>query len=367
MHHDIVDRQVKTYTVERLVGMKEAHERYVRERLSPEEAATPIACSVQERLHSTLLPVDQMPHWVYSAPCELTEDEVKKRIRWPTPNDPLMLPFIVRSSLLISFYKLTEPENPFAESLAGPAEPHRAEEWWGDKDYSNWYVTLLNRSLNKLTGRRGLTLDKDHNRYFFEPERAKDGTARPRAVQYRPLNKQKDQERHVAWQPKRRKTGNLKKHWRHLAVGLRFHRVTKTQWVLSVRPELRFTKDGFEPLFPKKIGRRATSIKSHMYNIDLLGDLQFWKEYLSDGKPHMIFDFGAQSMVVSAELLTAPIKWPGVPHDVKRFTNTVAGVDLFTSYDYHKAIERSDPDAELEFHELEDLAALAEDAVGDLP
>lgn len=366
-HHDLVDRQPNTYTVERLVGMKEAHERWVREQLSPDEAQTPLACTVEETLHSTLLTVDHMPPWVYTAPCDLKEDEVKRRIRWSGGDDPPMLPFIVRSSMLISFSNTTEQQNPFAEAITGTGEPHSSEEWWADKDKSNWYVTLLNRALNKLTGRRGLNLDKEHHRYYFEPSKADDGTAITRIEKYLPLNKSSMESRNVAWQPKRKKTGQPKKHWIHLAVGLRFHRVTSNQWVLSLRPEHRFTRDGFEPLFSKATGRRATSLKSHMYNSNLLGDLQFWKQYLSKGEPRIIFDFGGQSLVVNAELAAAPIKWPGVPNDVKRFTNVVAEDDLFTNAAYLKAIEESDPDAELEYAELEDLAAMAEGAVGDLP
>ncbi len=366
-HHDVVDRQVNTYTVERLVGMKEAHERWVREQLSPNEAETPLPCSIEETLHSTLLTVAGMPPIVYTANCDLAEPEVKELMRWTQGENPPMLPFIVRAEKLITFTKLTEGGNPFSEAIRGGAEPHRSVEWWPDKDKSNWYVTLLNRALNKLTGRRGLNLDKDHSRYYFEPNKDEEGKALPRIESYRPLNRSKPEERSVAWQPKRRKTKEPKKHWIHLAVGLRFHRVTATQWVLSIRPEHRFTRDGFEPLFSKTVGRRATSTKSHMYNINLLGDLQFWKEYLSDGKPHIIFDFGGQSLVVNAELATAPIEWPGVPDDVKSFANVLADDDLFTSAAYHKAIEENNPDAELEFHEFEELAAMADDAVGDLP
>lgn len=368
-HHDIVDNQPNTYTVERLVGMKETHERWVREQLSRAEAATPLACGVGETLHSTLLRVDHMPPFVYTAPCELSESDVKRRVRMVADDSPPMLPFIVRSKMLICFTKITDYQNPFSDAISGTGEPHPSEEWWADKDLSNWYVTLLNRALNKLTGRRGLNLDKDHHRYYFEPIRAEGGEATPlpRTERYLPLNKTSLEPRSVAWQPIRKKTGQPKKHWIHLAVGLRFHRVTGTEWVLSIRPEHRFTRDGFEPLFAKTTGRRATSMKSHMYNSNLLGDLQFWKQYLSNGDPRIIFDFGGQSLVVNAELSSAPIRWPGVPNDVKAFRNVVADDDLFTNAAYQRAIEQSDPDAELAFTELEDLAAMAEDAVGDLP
>jgi hypothetical protein len=46
----------------------------------------------------------------------------------------------------------------------------------------SWFVNLLNRSLNKLTGRKGLYLDKSHHRYFFqspEPGKAVEVSYRP--------------------------------------------------------------------------------------------------------------------------------------------------------------------------------------------
>jgi hypothetical protein len=69
-----------------------------------------------------------------------------------------MLPFIVREQELLTFDNLTYSESPIP-----------AVKWWDDPDRCLWYVALLNRSLNKLTGRKGLQLDKEHHRYYFEP------------------------------------------------------------------------------------------------------------------------------------------------------------------------------------------------------
>src|SRR5204862_356603 len=83
--------------------------------------------------------------------------------------------------------------------------------------------------------------------YYFEPVREEapaDGEpngaavviARPRTIPYRPLN-MASSEIHVVWQPKKKSTGEVRGHWTHRAIGLRFHRVSPDQWVLSMRPE----------------------------------------------------------------------------------------------------------------------------------
>ena len=96
-----------------------------------------------------------------------------------------------------------------------------------------------------------------------------------------------------------------------------------------------------------------------MYNYQLLGELQFWKEYLSDGQPAVILNFGGQSLVIDAELITGGATWPGVPDDVKPFANTLREMNLFSSADYHRALsDNSNPDAELGSLELEDFVTI---------
>jgi len=365
-HHELVDKQPQTYTVDRLVGMKETHERWVREVWAREQAQVAVAAPrgsdiVTEVVHSTLLAVDVMPRFAYAAPCELLEAEVRQRLR-PLVDGQVMLPFIVRERKVIAFADLSNPDGPFADVITAPgaAERHEAVDWWKDPNLTRWYVELLNRALNKLTGRRGLNLDKEHRRYYFEPNRDAHGRPFARTITYRPLN-QAVSEKHVVWQPVSRRTGQPRGPWTHLAVGLRFHRVSPVRWVLSIRPERRFTIDGSTPLVPKGIGRRATRAKARMYNYDLLGEVQFWKEFLSGGDPRIILPFGGQSLVVHAELLTVEVQWPGVPDDAKPFANVTADEDFFTQAAYDQVLaEVADPDVELGAPEATDMAALEE-------
>jgi hypothetical protein len=356
-HHTAIDKQPNTWTVEAIVGIKETHERWVRESLSIEEANADPGTMVVETLHSSVMQVSVMPLRIYMAPTTILERHIKDRIDVPE-GSTLALPYIVRAGKLITFNDLTAEDTPFRRAFEGEAEPHDARVWWTDPDLSNWYVTLLNRTLNKITGRRGLHLDKDHQRYYFDADRDEERRPFTRTVTYQSLVRDETTKK-VVWQPRRKKTGEIRNYWIHLAVALRFHRVTDRDWVLSIRPERRYTRNGTEPLDGKNTGRRSTSMKSHMYNYQVLAELQFWKEYLSNAQPAIYLDFGGQGISIDATLMSGNATWPGVAGDRKQFKNRTREWDLFSAYEYHKAIEgTAHPDAELPFQEVNDLLAM---------
>ncbi len=351
-HHEQIDRQPHTFTVDKLVQMKLDHEQWVQQQLTPRQwflgTSQPLA-NVTDTVHSTLLPATHMPTKVFLAPCSLEEADVRKQVLPPDAPE-IMLPYIVRENQLMAFYDLTSPGSPFRQ-IADPTKARfvQAADWWNDPDRSRWYVTLLNRSLNKLTGRKGLKLDEDHDRYYFEPQKPGEGLS----ITYTSLTG-KQTSRQVAWNPFFKHTGEVKKYWEHLAVGLAFHRVSSAQWCMSIRPERRFTFDGFRPITPKGTGRRSTSRKARMYNINVLTETSFWRDFLSGGRPRMVFAFGGQNLAVSTELLSATVVWPGVPDDARPFTHVRYEEDLFSQAELNSIEEAEgldDAEWEEEIHE----------------
>lgn len=369
-HHELIDQRADTYTVERLVGIKSEHERWVREQLSQHESGAAEQPLYRETLHSSLLCVERVPERVYLTPCNLTEDQVKSLIRYPADRQ-VALPFAVKGGNLLTFMPTTGDDHPFVDAVSkqGSMTAVDASSWWEDPDKSGWYMTLLNRTLHKLTGRRGLRFDKDHKRYYFEPRVDEQGRAVEVEVEYQPLNQSKAS-RHVVWQPRRKTKGQdgevtveKRPYWIHLAANLRFLRVNRAEWVLAIRPEHRLTKDGFELLPSMAVGPRATRLKSHLYNYDLLGELQFWKEYLSDAQPRIIVDLGGQRLVIDARLMHTDVEWVGVADDDLAFDNTAREDDLFTSAEYDQAMHdgQQHADAELENWEVSDLTSMVEE------
>ncbi len=351
IHHQLIDAQPATFTPARLRGIKEAHERWVQQRLAAGvQDDSPIPLHRDDRLYSTLLPVARMPLYVHSAQSRFkTEPEVQARL------GPLrgreMAPFILREEKVFAFQDLRVKGNPFREVIVGTPERYRIADWLDDPDRFRWLVELLNRSLNKLTGRRGLHLDKDHHRYYFAMAEPRE----PRYETYRPLNTSKAT-RAVVWQPVRKQTGEPRKHWYHRAVALRFTRIGNADWCLSIRPELRVTTDGVKPLESHAIGPRVTHEKSRLFNYDLLAEVQFWRDFLSDSSTRIVFPFGhsTQRIVVLTDLMHGTVNWPGIPEEHSMPFRNVSYVDDLFSWAEAELPESGEELEEVEAEEAQD-------------
>lgn len=344
-HHHLVDSFPETYTAERLHAMKKEHEALIDEFASravlSRQASLddPSSRYVAETIHSTLLPVLEMPSYVFSVSCDLGEKDsntVNKQVTYP-PDSTEMWPFILRNKQLYTFQDLRRRNGPFSKIVGQRrVHMHKSVEWWESPDSLGWYVSLLNRSLNKLTGRKGLNFDREHNRYYFMPKEA--GTTLE--IAYMSLN-QGAGRRQAVWQPITRATGEPKKYWHHLAISLRFHLVANMRWCLSLRPELHLTQDGKERYDSKRKGRKVTKRQSRRFNFDILGDLQFWRYFLSDGAPRILLNFGpGQRLTISSTLLESLISWPGIPEQhSKQFRNVEYQDDLFSLANYMRLSE----------------------------
>lgn len=335
-HHKTIDSQPRTYSVSVLRRMKEDHEGRIR-RATGGTAAPPLVTLAREVIHSSLLGVTHLPAAVFAAPCAFHEgqdDQVKQRIHFPDEGNQLVR-FILRDGKLFSFHNLKDPQGPFRDVINQKGvETIRSEQWWDDPEGHRRYVTLLNRGLYKYAARKRVRFDPAHKRFFFDALVA----GKPRQEYYRPLNAKGRSKRNVVWQPMRRATGEARNYWRHLAVGLNFLRVDQHQWCSSIRPERHLTSDGITPLPPKQIGRRVTNKKARMWNDIYLGEVNFWRDFLSEGSPNVVLNFGDQSAVIDTRLLSFDVEWPGIPGDTKSFTNQTYDEDLFSRLEYDEAL-----------------------------
>ncbi|MDX2147927.1 MAG: HNH endonuclease signature motif containing protein [Planctomycetota bacterium] len=328
-HHTEIDTQVATYPVERLRQMKFDHESLIaestRRAVHARAGDQPVVPNETETLYSSLLPVERLPKFVFSMECSETEAEAKRRLLSSQRGEAAV--FVIRGGRLYCFHDLRNEPGPFYELAKGLAvERDDATELWADADRRLWYVTLLNRTLNKITGWRHLNLDRDHHRYFFDMLEQGQG----RTVQYRPMNQSKSTV-NVVWQPITKKTGLPKNFWYHKAVALSFLQTGVRSWCLALRPEMRVTKDGKTPVVARRIGGKVTKKKARMFNLDVLEELNFWRDYLFDGGARIAVTFGSKGMLaVSANFLSSNVTWPGVPPErAKTFKNAVVEQNLF--------------------------------------
>lgn len=339
-HHTEVDAQPEIYTVEHLRQMKRDHEGAIERAVAQakqNEHLEPVELPlVNEVVHSTLLPVTRMPKYIFSAPCKYGDSQEREAIKHVLLSEtPYLCPFIIRTGgVLFAFTDLRIADGPFRNIVElGKAQIMTSASWLSHPDRSKWFVTILYRTLNKLTGRKALTLDKEHHRYFFSA----DEPGQEKSVEYRPLN-QSATSRKVVWQPVRKKTNEPRPFWNHLAVNLRFLNIGKDRWCFCIRPELRVTKDGIESIESRKVGSHVTRHTAHQFNYDLLEDVNFWRDYLSGGQPRIVLRFGEKSgIVIPTTLMASSIQWPGIPEEFARpFANVEYDDDLFTSSEFQQ-------------------------------
>lgn len=339
-HHKTIDSQPQTFSVSVLRRIKEDHEGRIH-RATGGPVNQPAPPLTREVIHSSLLAVTHLPAAVFAAPCGFhdgQDDQVKERLRFP--DDPAQLVrFLLRDGKLFTFHNLKDPRGPFRDVINQKGvEMIRSERFWDEPEGHRRYVTLLNKGLYKYAARKRIRFDPAHRRFFFEALTP----GEPRQEQYRPLNAKGKKRRNVVWQPKNKATGQARNFWWHLAVGLTFLRTDRRQWCMSIRPERHLTSDGVTPLAPKQIGRRVTSKKARMWNDIYLGEVNFWRDYLSGGNPKIVLNFGDQSAVIDTEMLPFEVDWPGIPGDSKPFTNTTYDMDLFSRSEYDDALAGDD-------------------------
>lgn len=344
-HHKIIDSKPQLYSVERLRGMKEDHERLVQTAIGNAIDKKTKSGQLREQYHvekiySSLLEVVKTPVYLYeSTPTKdaLTNYAIEQLPLFIQPD--IHLPYILKNDRLYTFQDPRNSDSTFHSVVdLSSVSQIPSREWWDDHSKSRWFVELLNITIRIFAEQKGLAYDPIHYRYYFVP----DQPGQPKDIEYKPLN-QTAAIKHVVWQPITKKTGLPKSYWLHRSISLRFYYVSSNRWCLSLRPEFRVTKDGNVPLESAKIGAKVTRKKSRMFNYDLLGEINFWRSYLGGNEPRIIIKLGSSSLMISTALLSGDIDWPGIPEKyAKTFTNVEYAEDLFTWAKLQNALENDD-------------------------
>ena len=77
-----------------------------------------------------------------------------------------------------------------------------------------------------------------------------------------------------------------------------------------------------------------------MFNDKYLAEVNFWRDVLSDGQPRFTLNFGSQSLVISTNLISFDVEWPGIPNDEMAFINQSYDEDLFTTAEWKGLTDR---------------------------
>jgi hypothetical protein len=305
--HLIVDRNPRIYSVEVLAKFKADHEA----RLAPKKfRPVPPPLDV-EPVDLSLLPISDLPGTVWKATARFrTTAEVAEHL--PRSTGSQVLPFVLARGEVWAFHDLADPKGPFKEVVdLNDAEKVDAAALLRSDD-RNIYVWLLNSALRSALLRRGVRHDRDRNRYYFLP----DHETVTRRVEAKTKTGRNQSAKKVVRQEGER-SDNPRDVWWHLAAQLRFEEFESGSWGLTIRPEFHLTKDGREPLDPRRVGRKVTRRKSRMYNEGYFDAVHFFRYFLLDGKPRMVLPVGRQKITVDGDFPTMDARWPHIAD--KRF------------------------------------------------
>ena len=230
-HHRIVDANPRIYSVEVLAKYKADHEA----RMAPKNLR-PVSPPLEaDTLDLSLLPVSGLPDTVWRATSLFrTAEEVAEHL--PRPRGDQVLPFVLLKGEVWAFHDLSDTRGPFKQAVdPGTAERLGAARLLKSDD-KNIYVWLLNGALRQALLRRGVRLDRSHNRYYFLPDhetitrrveaRTKTGRAQSAKKVVRQEGERIDHPRDIWW---------------HLAAQLRFEQFAPGSWGLTIRPGFHLT------------------------------------------------------------------------------------------------------------------------------
>jgi hypothetical protein len=84
-----------------------------------------------------------------------------------------------------------------------------------------------------------------------------------------------------------------------------------------------------------------------LFNYDLLGEMQFWRDFLSESSARMTLRFSeSAALVVSTSMLEGSVDWPGIPAEYAMPFSNVHFVDDLFSWAEGRAPEESADDWE---------------------
>ncbi len=307
VHHPIVDNNPRIYSVEVLAKFKADHEA----KRAPEPLRMPPPPRQTEAVDLSLLPVLALPVTVWKAKSMFrTTEEVAAHL--PRPRGTQVLPFVLLGGRVWAFHDLAEKKGPFKQTV----DPRTAEQLDARQmlrsDDRNIFVWLLNAALRQALLRRGVRHDRERDRYYF----LADHETVTRRVEARTKTGRNQSAKKVVRQEGER-AGNLRDVWWHLAAQLRFEEFMPGAWGLTIRPEFHLTKDGREPLDPRRIGRKVTRRKSRMYNEGYFDAVHFFRYYLLDGNARLTLHIGRQTITIEGDFPAVDASWAEI--DDKRF------------------------------------------------
>ncbi len=263
---------------------------------------------VAEKLYCNLLPVEQLPRYVYVAPISQTlrqprkdgtsalpsKQKIKETIRLAQEaagrDTPYMPAFRVLEDRIVTFHDLEAPDGLFEPVIQDDSiERIFLQELLQDEDDRKIIMSLLNMAITRHASKVGLVIDDTKNgRFFFPP---KDGE--PNSITWIP--KKSKASRTVAKPCV--KNGQVL-FWRHLGAYLEMLFLANN-FYLKITPTWVFTEDGHQVKGGPTVGKLAIRWTGAERNLQVLYHVRFWTTILRIGGGPISIKAGDQRIEIS--------------------------------------------------------------------
>jgi TIR domain-containing protein len=262
--------------------------------------------SIQERLYCNLLPVDQIPKYIFVAP-------IAHRLRKNKRDDSSMpsksqlrdeihqlqnekgaktwLPaFRLYGDYLVTFHDLESPECILREIVETDGiEPCQPNDFIAEPSQLKLLISLLNMSLNRHLYRQGLRTDGARlDRYFFPPQEG-----REQIIEWIPAQKRA---KRTVTKPYLR--NGQRDGWMHHACSIKTVYLA-SRFYIQLDPTRVLSDDGFHVRGGPDVGRIVVRWLGQERNMHVLYNVRFWTFILHKGPGPIVVTAGDQRMQVA--------------------------------------------------------------------
>lgn len=263
---------------------------------------------VPERLYCNLLPVEQLPKYVYTVPIAKalrrvradgtealpTKQQIKDAVRSAQEEAGVERPFTpafrVVEDRVITFHDLESPDGPLAPVIEDEdIEVILTTELLRDEDGRKLVVSLLNMAIARHANRVELVIDETKPGRFFFP--SKDNG--PNVITWKP--KKTRASRTVA---KPCSQDGRVLFWRHLGAYLRMLFLAN-KFYLQITPTWVITEDGSRVRGGPQVGRLVIKWTAPERNLHVLYHIRFWTTVLRTRPGPISIRAGDQRMEIS--------------------------------------------------------------------
>lgn len=248
---------------------------------------------IEEVLYTNVLKFVKLPQFIYSYKSKIssTKDIYSLKLSaYPI--------FVTYSGIVYSFNTLENYPDFIKDVLDSKNhETIHFKKFLNEKLTRNWGIELINKYFREYCSEKGIWFNKDFNRFFFakkndvviESEKKKNFEKNVfRIEKYKTKKNMSSKREVVSWYNYYDKTS----FYRHFAFEIGYFSDEQSLY-LSITPKYLFTEDGKRVLEDrKKVSKYTTFLTSREFNQQVLNQVYFIKEFLSNKGDFTLANYG---------------------------------------------------------------------------